>query len=356
MGFPYYFLYLCHPDKNLYVKPKYTKKYLEFFGKRKNYSATPSRETYELILGIAEELKTALSVYQPRDMVDIQSLLWVIAGVFENLDVNKEKNDYKLSKPFSEMFKNYDQAEMAFDLLALVVNKFHNNNTKEELLSITLTPFENGYKLRVNFGNWLVLCREQTYNRLNQDYQPLHVLCRFFLENSGPSYETGDNNMLPFMVNMARLFELFVAEWLIAHLPKKYQLEKQESVKFGLSGDISFLIDLVISETKKRENLCVYWTRNIKPLISLLKMILLKLILYSGLKNCIEGILVYPELLKYPMDSTVKGVRIRSATFSLDGDLEAAGQRFLKQILPDGDMIFMIYLFNWPFISFPLLY
>lgn len=33
-------------------------------------------------------------------------------------------------------------------------------------------------------------CIGRTYNRLNQDYQPLHALCRFFLENSGPSHSS----------------------------------------------------------------------------------------------------------------------------------------------------------------------
>ena len=154
--FPTYFLYLCHPDKNIFVKPKYTKKYLEFFGKRKNYSATPSRETYELILGIAKKLKTALSVYQPRNMVDIQSFLWVMVHSLEKQSENSTKDGKKLAKPFSEMFKDYDQAVIAFDLLGTVVNKIYNKINKEELLSITLRPFKNGYMLRVNLGNWLV--------------------------------------------------------------------------------------------------------------------------------------------------------------------------------------------------------
>src|SRR5919199_363136 len=57
-------------------------------------------------------------------------------------------------------------------------------------------------------------CSRRLYNRLNEDYQPLHALCRFFLENSGPSHERGDRTMLTFLVHMARLYELFVAEWL----------------------------------------------------------------------------------------------------------------------------------------------
>ncbi|MGB7711229.1 MAG: restriction endonuclease, partial [Microcoleus sp.] len=59
-------------------------------------------------------------------------------------------------------------------------------------------------------------CIDRNYHRLNQDYQLLHALCRFFLENTGPSHETGDREMLPFLINMANLYEQFVAEWLNA--------------------------------------------------------------------------------------------------------------------------------------------
>ena len=57
-------------------------------------------------------------------------------------------------------------------------------------------------------------CVGRLYNRLNDDYHPLHALCRFFLEHSGPSHEVGDRTVLPFLVNMERLYELFVAVWL----------------------------------------------------------------------------------------------------------------------------------------------
>jgi len=32
-------------------------------------------------------------------------------------------------------------------------------------------------------------CIDRNYHRLNEDYQLLHALCRFFLENTGPSHE-----------------------------------------------------------------------------------------------------------------------------------------------------------------------
>ncbi len=55
------------------------------------------------------------------------------------------------------------------------------------------------------------------YHRLNEDYQPLQTLCRFFLDNIGVSHQRGSYLILPFLIDMARLYEKFVAEWLNLH-------------------------------------------------------------------------------------------------------------------------------------------
>jgi 5-methylcytosine-specific restriction enzyme subunit McrC len=89
-------------------------------------------------------------------------------------------------------------------------------------------------------------CLKRLYNRLNQDYAGMHALCRFFLENSGPKHEIGDRTMIPFLVDMNHLFELFVAEWLKAHLPPQFSLKSQEVVSVDQKGTIEFEIDLVL--------------------------------------------------------------------------------------------------------------
>ena len=57
-------------------------------------------------------------------------------------------------------------------------------------------------------------CVQIFYNRLNDDYKPLHIICRFILEHLGPLHERGGRMMLPFLVDMNRLYELFIAKWL----------------------------------------------------------------------------------------------------------------------------------------------
>lgn len=85
------------------------------------------------------------------------------------------------------------------------------------------------------------------YNRLNEDYRLLHNLCRFFLDNTAPSHERGDRTTLPFLVNMERLYELFVAEWLKVHLSPNLIIKSQERVNIGKT--LLFKTDLVLYDS-----------------------------------------------------------------------------------------------------------
>jgi 5-methylcytosine-specific restriction enzyme subunit McrC len=176
-------------------------------------------------------------------------------------------------------------------------------------------------------------CLGRIYNRLNQDYQPLHALCRFFLENTGPSYEVGDHTMLPFLVNMAGLFELFVAEWLRVNLPPEFELNSQERLEIDKKGEVFFKIDLVIYEAVSKRPVCVLDTKYKRSEKSPSSDDIAQVGFYSMAKKCHEAILVYPDRLLQPMDETVNDIRIRTTTFSLDDDLEKSGEKFLKDLL-----------------------
>ena len=104
-------------------------------------------------------------------------------------------------------------------------------------------------------------CVDRLYNRLNEDYQPLHALCRFFLEHTGPALQSGEHRMLPFLLSMPRLFELFVAEWLKVHLPPSLGIKIQEKVKIGDDHGLKFEIDLVLYDAFTGRALCVLDTK-----------------------------------------------------------------------------------------------
>ena len=174
-------------------------------------------------------------------------------------------------------------------------------------------------------------CVGRLYNRLNDDYQPLHALCRFFLEHSGPGHQVGEHTFLPFLVNMARLYELFVAEWLKQHLPpERFRVQAQERVTLGAAQELHFDIDLTLYDARTGEAVCVLDTKYKAP-DKPANADIFQVIAYAEVKHCREAVLIYPTAV--PFDERLGEMRVRSLTFATAGDLEQAGQTFLTQLL-----------------------
>lgn len=174
-------------------------------------------------------------------------------------------------------------------------------------------------------------CAGRVYNRLNHDYQVLHALCRFFLDQSGPSHQLGDWTILPFLVDMARLYERFVAEWLKAHLPAPWSLKVQERVDISQVNTLHFDIDLVLYETETGRVRCVLDTKYKVPDKPATQDVF-QVTAYALSKGCRQAILVYPTPLEQPLNEMIGDISVRSLTFSLDGNLEHAGRKFLQDL------------------------
>jgi 5-methylcytosine-specific restriction enzyme subunit McrC len=180
-------------------------------------------------------------------------------------------------------------------------------------------------------------CCDRTYNRLNQDYQRLHALCRFFLENIGPTHDSGDASILPFLVDMAKLYERFVAAWLKVHLPSKYSVKAQERIQIGKDKSLYFNLDLVLYQRATRQAIYVLDTKY-KTGSSVKTEDFHQASSYALSKNCKQAILIYPEPLTIPLDVTRpldennNYIRIRSLTFSLDGNLKEGGDLLLESL------------------------
>jgi len=172
-------------------------------------------------------------------------------------------------------------------------------------------------------------CIDRNYHRLNQDYQLLHALCRFFLENTGPSHETGDREMLPFLINMANLYEQFVAEWLKANTPKGFFVKQQHRVRHD--QNYSDRIDLLLCdiETKK-----VHYVLDTKYKVpdKVDNNDIHQIVAYANALNCQNAILIYPQNLKQPLNIKHGDIQVRSLTFSLNSDLNQAGKTFLTSL------------------------
>ena len=177
-------------------------------------------------------------------------------------------------------------------------------------------------------------CAERLYDRLNEDYRPLHSLCRFFLESTGPSHACGESEMLPFKVNMARLYERFVAEWLAARLPPRWKVRAQEEFSVGERGVVSFNIDIVLYDSTSGTPVCVLDTKyktTERPATD----DIFQVIGYAEAKGCKDAVLIYPVSPTTPFDEKIGGIRVRSLTFSLSRDLDLSGETFVKALLAD---------------------
>ena len=71
------FGFIAQPDQHIFLKPMVTRRAAEAYGFDFCYQSKPNWETYSSLLEFAETVRNDLRDLRPRDMVDIQSFLWV---------------------------------------------------------------------------------------------------------------------------------------------------------------------------------------------------------------------------------------------------------------------------------------
>ena len=172
-------------------------------------------------------------------------------------------------------------------------------------------------------------CIDRIYHRLNEDYHLLHQFCRFFLDNTSPNHEKGKNTTLPFLVNMARLYEIFVAEWLKENLPQNFTLKTQERINIG--EKIYFKTDVILYDKTDSKPKYILDTKYKNPKHSSSEDIA-QVVTYAVSKSCPETVLVYPTELNHSLDKYIGKIRVRNLTFSLDDKIEDAGNKFLTKL------------------------
>jgi 5-methylcytosine-specific restriction enzyme subunit McrC len=178
-------------------------------------------------------------------------------------------------------------------------------------------------------------CVGRVYNRLNYDYEPMHALCRFFLDSSGPSQNAGDRKMMPFLVNTSSLYELFVARWLKKNLDdQRYSVKSQEMVLIDPNLNINFRIDLSIFDRESQSCAFVIDTKYKvgNPKTEDIEQVAA----YAEAKGCTEAILVYPECSGPRLHGRIGKINVASAAFSLLEGPEKAGRRFVEESLGIG--------------------
>jgi len=71
------FAFIARPDEHVFLKPNVTRIAAEAYGFDFQYHSRPQWPTYASLLEFAEILRRDLRGLRPRDMMDIQSFIWV---------------------------------------------------------------------------------------------------------------------------------------------------------------------------------------------------------------------------------------------------------------------------------------
>lgn len=71
------FGFIAEPDVHVFLKPKTMRAAAQAYGFEFTYHSSPSWDTYASLLEFADVVRHDLRDLRPRDMIDIQSFLWV---------------------------------------------------------------------------------------------------------------------------------------------------------------------------------------------------------------------------------------------------------------------------------------
>ena len=74
------FGFIARPRVHLMLKPLVTQRAASAYGFDLHYRSNPSWSTYRSLLGFARRLRDDLADWRPRDLIDIQSFIWVLGS------------------------------------------------------------------------------------------------------------------------------------------------------------------------------------------------------------------------------------------------------------------------------------
>jgi 5-methylcytosine-specific restriction enzyme subunit McrC len=178
-------------------------------------------------------------------------------------------------------------------------------------------------------------CFGRQYHRLNDDYQPMHMLCGVFLEHLGPGLLAGEGRFLPFMLSMPKLFERFVARWLSSRLTEEIRVAESHPVRVDLSyktgeaGAKTFKMDIVLRD-KADNALAVIDTKyksDEKPDDDDIHQV----VSYAHLMSTQNAILVYPSAKTKPMSFLMNDILVKVMTFDISRQ-DLGGNAFLNEL------------------------
>src|ERR1044072_6299961 len=74
------FVFIAQPQMHMFLKPIVTRIAARKFGFDSHYKTRPSWETYSEFLQFGQMVRSEVTDLRPRDMIDIQSFIWVLGS------------------------------------------------------------------------------------------------------------------------------------------------------------------------------------------------------------------------------------------------------------------------------------
>jgi hypothetical protein len=71
------FGFIACPDREIFLKPNVTRRAAKAYGVPFDYTTRPGWKTYAALLAFAQRIAHDLADLEPRDLIDIQSFIWV---------------------------------------------------------------------------------------------------------------------------------------------------------------------------------------------------------------------------------------------------------------------------------------
>ncbi len=137
--------------------------------------------------------------------------------------------------------------------------------------------------------------------------------------------------MVPFLIDMSQPYEEIVATLLQRKEVDGYRVRAQHAVDWDRANARHSQVDLDPADADTRQVACVLDTKYKAPYKPANEDIH-QVVFYAHLIGCHEAALVYPVPLANPTNTWVGDIHIRTLTFSLDGDLDEAGEQFLDAL------------------------
>jgi 5-methylcytosine-specific restriction enzyme subunit McrC len=176
-------------------------------------------------------------------------------------------------------------------------------------------------------------CVDRFYHRLNEDYKPIHGLCRFIIEHAGPGIKVAGHEFLPFSLDMAKLFEEFMAKWLDENLPGNLKVDPQFHVQLDANADLSFKIDLVLRDRLSGQALAlidVKYKMDEQPSEDDIQQV----VAYAVELGVSRAHLVYPFSLPHPVKAKIGNLKVSTIGIDLSRPFTEAWDTLAPSIIP----------------------